>query len=330
MFGSCRICHARLEFIVTVNCWKGRYGVDSIFEGSKPCSDTKDNRLSNWVFVVFIRVLTNQSPAVRLGDEDEEVAVVDIVWVDREGWFELLFGSRNATIDGYRDLLVCWCDHLWLYIETTHRLNQGDSEEITGKTIIKEGKRSTGKPKLRNRSAAGKVSVTLGKPILWLSGICRVSNRTTWFGSLGFVTKIALVVLLWGIFMSRVVDIVDIIVGTIKDGVVDDAVRELWLFIVIVGEGEVPEDWKLVDGGVLPGTESSFRMSVVMYIEVIPLVEKFLEDGGLWNGDAGVEDHPTESWIKEGLHFLVVLFSVRGVQSPEAVSIPGLKDWEIT
>ena len=42
--------------------------------------------------------------------------------------------------------------------------------------------------------------------------------------------------------MSRDVDIVDITVGTIKDGVVDDAVRELWLFIVIVGEGEVAED----------------------------------------------------------------------------------------
>ena len=42
--------------------------------------------------------------------------------------------------------------------------------------------------------------------------------------------------------MSRNVDIVDITVGTIKNGVVDDAVRELWLFIVIVGECRVAED----------------------------------------------------------------------------------------
>jgi hypothetical protein len=53
-------------------------------------------------------VLTNQSPAVLLGDEDEDADVVDVLWVEREGRFGLLFGLENVTIDGYRLLLVCW------------------------------------------------------------------------------------------------------------------------------------------------------------------------------------------------------------------------------
>ena len=53
-------------------------------------------------------MLINQSPAVLLGDEDEDVDVVDVLWVEREGRFELLSRPENVTIDGYRFLLVCW------------------------------------------------------------------------------------------------------------------------------------------------------------------------------------------------------------------------------
>ena len=53
-------------------------------------------------------MLINQSPAVLLGDEDEDVDVVDVLWVEREGRFGLLSRPENVTIDGYRFLLVCW------------------------------------------------------------------------------------------------------------------------------------------------------------------------------------------------------------------------------
>ena len=108
---------------------------------------------------------------------------------------------------------------------------------------MKEGKRSTGKSKLRNRSAAGARLVTIGKPVLWLLGICKVLKDTTWLGSLGFVTRItgALIVLLWGTLVLRYIDIVDITVGTIKNGVVDEAYREFWLLIVVARRG-VTED----------------------------------------------------------------------------------------
>jgi hypothetical protein len=45
----------------------------------------------------------------------------------------------------------------------------------------------------------------------------------------------ALTVLLWGTFVSRYIDIVDVTVGTMKNGVVDRAMRELRLLIEIVG-----------------------------------------------------------------------------------------------
>ena len=53
-------------------------------------------------------MLINQSPAVLLGDEDEDVDVVDVLWVEREGRFGLLSRPENVTIDGYRFLLVRW------------------------------------------------------------------------------------------------------------------------------------------------------------------------------------------------------------------------------
>ena len=81
----------------------------------------------------------------------------------------------------------------------------------------------------------------------------------------------ALTVLLWGTFVSRDIDIVDITVGTMKNGVIDGAMRELWLLIVIVEGGEVADDWKL---GVILGMESSFSVSV--YIEVVLLVGNIL------------------------------------------------------
>jgi hypothetical protein len=42
--------------------------------------------------------------------------------------------------------------------------------------------------------------------------------------------------------MSRCIEIVDVTVGTMKNGVVDGAMRERWLLIVIVGGGEVADD----------------------------------------------------------------------------------------
>jgi hypothetical protein len=40
--------------------------------------------------------------------------------------------------------------------------------------------------------------------------------------------------------MSRCIEIVDVTVGTVKNGVVDGAMGELWL--LIVGGGEVADD----------------------------------------------------------------------------------------
>jgi hypothetical protein len=42
--------------------------------------------------------------------------------------------------------------------------------------------------------------------------------------------------------MLRCIEIVDVIVGTMKNRVVDGAMRELWLLIMIVGGGEVADD----------------------------------------------------------------------------------------
>jgi hypothetical protein len=123
------------------------------------------------------------------------------------------------------------------------------------------------------------------------------------------------------------IDIVDITVGTMKNGVIDGAImRELWLLIVIVEGGEVADDWKLVDVGVILGTESSF--SVFIYIEVVLLVGKILEM--VESFEMGVEEPPigSRSKAEEELDwkmgsFFVILFAVKGV------SIPGLKDREI-
>jgi hypothetical protein len=193
----------------------------------------------------------------------------------------------------------------------THRLSQEGNTEITGNTIMDLGKRST-RPIPGIISAAGAASVTLGKSFSWIS---RVLKPTTCFGSLGFVTKItgALTVLLWGTFVLRDIDIVDVTFGTMKDG----AKGEPWLLIVIIGGCEVADDWKLVDTGVILGMKSPFRVSVC--IEVVLLVER---DEEFWNGDRGVEDPPVESRSKEELPF-VVLFAVKWV------SIPGLKDREM-
>jgi hypothetical protein len=57
-------------------------------------------------------VLTIQSIAVLLGDEDEEVDIVDVFWVEREGLFGPLVGLANAIIEGYRALLTCWWHNL--------------------------------------------------------------------------------------------------------------------------------------------------------------------------------------------------------------------------
>jgi hypothetical protein len=42
--------------------------------------------------------------------------------------------------------------------------------------------------------------------------------------------------------VSRCIDIVDVTVGTMKNGVVDGAMRELWLLIIIVGGDKVADD----------------------------------------------------------------------------------------
>jgi hypothetical protein len=210
----------------------------------------------------------------------------------------------------------------------THRLSQEGGGEI-GNTIIESEKRSTGKLKIAGiNSAAGAVLVTLGKPVLWLFGICRVLKWTTWFGSLGLVTKItgALTVLLLGAFVSRYFDIVDVTVGTMKDGIIDGAMKELWLLMVTVGGCEVADDWKAVGVGVILGIESPFCVPV--YIEVVLWVGRIPGDREFWNEDVLVEDPSVESRSKEELHwkigsFLVVLFAVRGGR------IPGLKDREM-
>ena len=42
--------------------------------------------------------------------------------------------------------------------------------------------------------------------------------------------------------MLRYFDIVDVTVGTMKDGIVDGAMKELWLLMVMVGRCEVADD----------------------------------------------------------------------------------------
>jgi hypothetical protein len=103
-------------------------------------------------------VLTNQSPAVLLGYEDEEVAVVDVVWVDREGWFELLFESRNAIIDGYRALLVCWCDNLWLEKESLTGLTKETTKIYRGRQLWSKGKEAQGSQSWETEVPRGKYS----------------------------------------------------------------------------------------------------------------------------------------------------------------------------
>jgi hypothetical protein len=100
------IFEARLEFTVATNCWKSRAEFKRVFEVFMLSSDKINNRLLYWASVVPVLVLTTQSTAVLLGDEDGEVDVVDVPWVEREGWLGSLFGSLNAPIDGYWVLLM--------------------------------------------------------------------------------------------------------------------------------------------------------------------------------------------------------------------------------
>ena len=69
---------------------------------------------------------------------------------------------------------------------------------------------------------------------------------------------------------------------------------------------------------------------VCVDIEVVLLLGKIPEAIGVRNGAVGVEDPLTESGVKEELHLKigVLLLDVRETRNLEAVSIPGLKDWE--